>query len=286
MTDYLYISMDVDCDLWVAQALPGPQAWRTLSVGQGKGFTYVEQAKPLVLDRFGLLIPCDRTVTAAICDFLDLQRLLARRPDHEGAAFGPYYFTMTMKGNSDFENEGTPARALGGPRDTAYAGALQPTAPPQQLFKNWLSADGQRPVRENNPEDLPFARYNCWTGCQGIAQYVGGVDLGCIAPALAHSWRLRQARLAFEEMFEELAYGAGAQTILSRDGIVAARHHGGPPFIMLSAISAHRERTLDETLALPLPGGETLGAWMDRQRVFTRAPLSEHLHKINKPPQP
>ena len=75
MADFLYIDLGTDSTFYYAQThkgFDGVSRRALWQVTRGKGFNVAEISD--IRCNFGLLIPCERSVTAAIRDFIDLQR--------------------------------------------------------------------------------------------------------------------------------------------------------------------------------------------------------------------
>jgi hypothetical protein len=284
MTDYLLIGIGSDCSLKIVQTHKGHDgttrypAWE-IARGKGLGYSRLRQMTndgwedcPLQTYGRGILIPVTRAVTQRIFDFLDMQRLMAQ--DHN-KMLGPYYFTVAMNGESNFEGPKDRPHLIGGP-ETAYARKLSP-ALASRVFRSitglWDdntdgSFDNYGDPYGKNPEQIPFARYNCWTASQGIAQYIGGVDMARIDPAFVTAFRAARATKVFDRLEETLREG-GEYTVspIAPDACVA-RLGGGPPFVLLNG-----GFTLDELLESPMDGTDLcLEEWLDTQAVF--APMT------------
>lgn len=286
MADFLYIDLGVDSTFYYVQTHKGYHGaiQRTIQqVTRGKGFNATE-IPDLDCHNFGLLIPCDRSVTAAIRDFIDLQRQYVE-PNREGYGHkGPYYFTMDMRQDPDFERASENPPLFGGP-DTAYAEALTDKTPLRK--RHWLLAaifgENSKPPARNS-QDFRLARYNCWTHGQGIAQYVGGVDLSLIDPGFATTFRVWTANGVFADLLEKLRGGNRDYMVqaATEDFVLARRKDGGFPFILVD-----QPVDLETVLQAPMPGsGQTVEDALNAQPLFTRTPVTTHTHMLQKPPAP
>ena len=286
MTDYLYLDISFDCSLHLAlthKGHDGALSRQFLSVTGAKGFWANEQ-KDIDL-RNGLIIPVDRTVTGAIRDFLDFQVMMAG--DHEeSVARGPYYFTMDMTHDSQFEGFHDEPPLFAGP-DTAYADAPQfererNREPPKPRNRFLAALFGERAEPRHkapprNPENITLARYNCWTGAQGITQYVGGVDLGALHMPLAKAYRAFLAVGAAEDLREaaldKREPGLRAEHIGKKDLLI--QREGLPPVLSVAGDKRSFSQFMDT------PGkrdGLTPAQRLERAAPFTNVPLEKHAH--------
>ena len=294
MTDYLYIQLGIDSQFSFAQAHKGHDgvtrtaAW---TVNRHKGFNFAKledesgASRPLPLTDYGLLIPCDRTVTDAIREFIETQRAMVPAGEMDWNTRGPYYFTMAMTRDPQFEDAREEPRFFGGPHDTAYAGKIYDRPAPQRHpLLAWLFGERAQPAAEGNRLGLPLARYNCWTAGQGIAQYIGGVDMGRIHPEFATAFRVWTANHRFEKLFRDMQHGdfKPYRALPAGETLAIGHRDGGPPFILVNATT-----TLPDVLATVISGtGETVEDYIDRQTVFTRVPAGAHLHNMQKATAP
>ena len=282
MTDYLYLDISFDCSLHLAlthKGHDGALSRQFLSVTGLKGFWANEQ-KDIDL-RNGLIIPVDRTVTGAIRDFLDFQQLMANEHSHSEGR-GPYYFSEDMTHDSQFEGFHAEPPLFAGP-DTAYADAPQfqrerNQDPPKPRDRLLAAIFGERTVTPppRNPENITLARFNCWTGAQGITQYIGGVDLGALHMPLAKAYRAVLAVGALAD-FHEAALGETdpslrAQKIGQKDLVI--QREGLPPVISVLG----DKRSFSEFMGSPVNCGKTPAQILDRAAPFTNFPLEQHAH--------
>ena len=286
MADFLYIDLGTDSTFYYAQThkgFDGVSRRAVWEVTRGKGFNVAEIAD-IPCRNFGLLIPCNRSVTAAIQDFIDLQRQYVE-PNKEGYGHkGPYYFTMNMCEDPDFETASVNPPLFGGPY-TAYGEALaeNATAPYE---RHWLLAKifGERSGPAENRQNFRLARYNCWTHAQGIAQYVGGADLSLIDPGFATTYRIWSANGVFSDLLLKLRQGDAAYEVqaATEDFVLGRRRDGGLPFILID-----QPTDLETVLNSALSGsGRTVEETLNAQPLFTRKPVTAHVHMTQKPPKP
>lgn len=236
MTDFIYIQLGIDAEMYVIQTHKDhngniSRAQWLMHRHRGFGLAEVEPERPL--KEYGLLIPCTRQVTNAIRDFTDFQEMMAP----EGSAhthFGPYYFTTNMSRSTRFEPNVYASPILFAGEDTAYFPDL---ADKEELSPGWFSRLFQRRAPDSGADSngLCNARYNCWTGAQGVTQYVGGVDLGRIHRGFAHSYRVWTANACQIELMKALQAGTDNhyETVLNGGGLVLARRRGEAPFMLV-----------------------------------------------------
>lgn len=233
-----------------------------------------------------LIIPCSRAVTTRIKDFLETQHLMAGfERNRTRTTFGPYYFTVTMAKDYSFEGKSDTIPLIGGP-DTAYAKKLEPSFL-RRLFSRIIRDDSddndlsELHMGYDNPQMINYARYNCWTASQGITQYIGGVDLGRIAPGFATVYRAAKAVRQFENLAETLQARSHYlyETLHQRNDMVIARREDGPPFILFTGTAR-----LKDLLERPIGRDSIkLEDWLETQKLFEPEPLSQHIH--NRPRQ-
>lgn len=285
MTDYLYLDISFDCSLHLALTHKGPGgalSRQFLSVTGAKGFWTNERAD---IDlRNGLIIPVDKKVTGAIGDWLAAQAMMAGEHE-ECMARGPYYFTMDMTRDSHFEGPDGEPQLFAGPA-TAYADAPQfereRNAPPPKPRNRFLSAifgaSAAPKAPPRNPENIPLARYNCWTGAQGITQYIGGVDLGALYMPLAKAYRAVYAVAAANDLrdaaINRTEPGLHAEKIGKKDFII--QRDGLPPVLSV----AGDKRSFLELMDRPVQGksAPTAAQLLDRAPPFTSIPVEQHAH--------
>lgn len=277
MTDFVHIQLGIDAQLGLVQTFAdrnGAVARSAWSVDRYRGFGLKDVEGPVKLDDYGLLIPCDRKVTSAIRDFMDMQVVMAPDDDSGNTYFGPYYFSGDMTRNSRYEPNPYAPPGLFAGEETAYYDVIAE----REYKKPGLLARLFNRHAENGADAKGFrnARYNCWTASQGITQYVGGVDLSRIHRDFAHSYRVWQANAAHIELSEALRDGTAPDYrahVLS-DRVILAQKGDNPPFILFN-----KDTSLSEVLALKMPDSNmTLSEWLAQQTLFTSLPLAEHEH--------
>lgn len=287
MPDYIYMEIDFDCSLYFVQEHQGHdgQTRRVCyAVNRGKGFNYVEQEN-IKFNYGGILIPCARSVTAAIKDFLEMQRMLLPIDQQDNHQRGPYYFTQDMSRDPQFERAEQPVALFGGPQ-TAYAAAFTEEKPAQ---RNWLLAqifgDHSREIHagENkNPQNFTMARYNCWTATQGIAQYVGGIDLAALDPALATVYRALRAIGVMtnikEAAMKNTVPGLTGREFGTDDYLI--ERAGVPPFIIVNGADSFTQLMNARAFS---DSAQTVSDYMAQQPVFARA---QYARAVSAAPQP
>lgn len=287
MTDYLYLDISFDCSLHLALTRQGPDgalSRQFLSVTGAKGFWTNE--RPDIDVRNGLIIPVDKTVTGAINDWLDDQVMMAGEHE-ESIARGPYYFTMDMTRDSHFEGPGAEPQLFAGAA-TAYADApqfqrereanAQPPKPRNRLLSFIFGESAAPKAPPRNPENAPLARYNCWTGAQGITQYIGGVDLGALYMPLAKAYRAVYAVGAANDFrdaaIKRTEHGLRAEKIGGKDFII--QREGLPP--VLSVVGD--KRSFKHLMDTPIKGkgAPTPAQMLGRTAPFTHTPVEQQAH--------
>jgi hypothetical protein len=259
MTDYLYIDIDFDCSLSIMQEHKGHDGVTRreyMSVTGNKGF-WINHKDDIDIHA-GLILPCDRSVTEKIRDFMRAQKMMRGATDSEEAiARGPYYFTTNMLGDAHFESGPGPAPLFGGP-DTVYAPrfADEDHTPRQPGLFARIFGVGTNPHSGStrNTEGLRLARYNCWTGAQGVAEYIGGVDLGGVYPPLASVFRAAMAVGALNDFMEEALDSKSPALTAERAGRhdFIIRREGMPPVIAVDGARRKFSTFMDR----PVEGGD------------------------------
>jgi hypothetical protein len=275
MPDYIYMEIDFDCSLYFVQEHQGHDGQIRRAcyvVNRGKGFNYVEQDN-FKFNYGGILIPCDRSVTAAIKDFLEIQRMLLPIEQQDNHQRGPYYFTQDMSRDPCFERAEQTVALLGGPQ-TAYANVFADEEPMQ---RNWLLShlfgEHSREVsagENKNPQNFTMARYNCWTATQGITQYVGGIDLAALDPALATVYRAMKANGVMTNL-RETALKNKVPGLTGREfGIddYLIERVGTPPFIIVHGANSFAQLMSARAFR---DNPQTVSEYMAQQPVFTRS---------------
>ncbi len=285
MTDYLYIDINFDCSLHIAQEHKGHDGVirrEFMSMTGDKGF-WVNRKDDININS-GLIIPCDRNVTGKIRDFMRAQEMMSSASDSEEAiARGPYYFTINMQKDAHFENRSHgPAPLFGGP-DTAYAENFvdEHIAPPQPGLLARIFGIGTNPDSgsRRNAEGLRLARYNCWTGAQGVTQYIGGVDLGAVYPPLSKAFRAAMAIGAFNDMMDEATEARSpaltAERVGRNDFII--RREGVPPVIAVDGA----QRKFSDFMNKVIKGGrESPAEIVGRGNIFSYKAPERQAHSM------
>jgi hypothetical protein len=281
MTDYLCLHISHHCDLHLVRThrdYEGTPMRTLLHVTQQKGMGYdrVEydggMARPLKLVGASLIIPCAQGTMQRVIDFLEMQHLMAK--GH--APRGPYYFTMDMTRRDRFENRETGMHLIGG-EDTAYAGKLQDGIMRRAFnaVKNILWAP-ETGMPSDNEEGISFARYNCWTGVQGVVEHVAGIRLEDFGKGLSTIYRAEKAMNETHKIFRRVDAGASEyETIKIAPSAFITRRNGGAPFII--AQGSHNLSELLDTR--PGDGAKTAEQLIEDMGVA--APK-----RLSAPPQP
>lgn len=286
-------------------------------IDRGQGFEIIGPERDYEADS-ELVIPCNKATISAIRDFAAMQRLLYTAEDHtrqtragrQTRGFnGPYYFDTEMEMDTAFEGHRRRTTALFGGPHTAYK---------DTLFKNdretrdrirearAVMKHGYRRARRNEPgmdrvfrlnrtishfreaahgqrkQDLvPFSRYNCWTGAQGIVQYICGLDLGEIHPDLPRLHRAWQAEAWILAMRDFLDRGGHDYTnhAMHHRSLTLAQNPGGVPFMLV--LDDHKTN-LANIMNYKSKSGEKVhelfGALAAQGKLLRPRPLPEHLH--------
>lgn len=290
--DYLYLDIDFHCSLHMVREHRGHDGVlrrEYTGITGTKGFW--RQPQDGLDIRSGLIIPCDRSVTDAINDFLDMQVLMSRASkDPDTIARGPYYFSENMQRLDEFENPSPAPPLMGGP-DTAYAGQFRRDHE-RPADTHWLGAllfgpqKTQGVACQFNPQGLNMARHNCWTGAQGIAQYIGGADIGAVFPELATAYRAVHA-IGVNDDFRTAAIMQNDPDMRYEDlgrADFIVRRTGVPPVISVEG----RKRSFDKFMDIPAPGyGRSPAEIIEDDTPFCREPAGTHAHMAHKRiPQP
>lgn len=282
MNDFLCLHIGWDCHLQIVQThkhangVIQQPAWRVTRPGKGLGyerlqdhFTNLPAPPPedVKLDHSTLVIPCTRRVTERILNFLDTQRLMSRSSDDYPAEkpYGPYHFTVSMTGEEEFEGTGRrDVRLIGGP-ETAYRNRLKDLWAHNTI--NAIMPWRGHTVGHKNPENIPYARYNCWTATQGLTQYIGGIDMAGIHPQFTTAYRAAAAQQRFSLLFTRLQrFWSGQYDVQVVDkNTLVARRGDNPPFIM-SAHSCTLGELLDKRTAYGT--GDSIAAYISRFAPF------------------
>jgi hypothetical protein len=287
MTDFIYIHIGGHCDMYFAQTHRDHDGnvhrphWK---IATGKGVEAIEHKDAITLYSGDLILPCSRDVTTRLRDFTQMQQLLQHAHGELPTKnmFGPYYYTIDMSGMRRFEGENPEPHFIGGP-DTAYAETLasQSRSWLQRLFGSHAKHGEDREKKpvvhaSLNPEGFYYARYNCWTIVQGLAQYIGGIDLAQVAPRLVSAYRAHQATDEKDRMLRSMKRPIKHEfkTIHHGDGFRIVRRGDNPPFIVTTDYSTNTK----DILAAPGPGGMTVGDWFETQDNFSARPVAHHAH--------
>lgn len=279
----IYIGGDCDLTMWEVHKDAGKGKFRAFGYALehgGKSLSLGEREPEERDISSAIIIPCDISAVRRIRDFIDMQKLHVP-PDKDYDSAGPYYFSQDMSIEIEFE-KASKASSFGGPF-TAYANSMH-------RFDKGAEKDyrenGYLPYT-NNPRKIPFARYNCWTLCQGVTQYVAELDLSDIHPNLPYFYRAD----SMENWISEF-YNAGEQ-LLGRDkytrkmiehGILFARQKDGPPFF----ITDTPYKNMQEFLEMPcrIEGkkksiAKHLFERAEKGALFTPRPITQHRHVLS-----
>ncbi len=186
---FISISISKSCSIRLFRPVSdgaGGQRYLGYDGYDGIHFNCFKPQEDLLVLENSLLIPCSAHVIHTVLDYSDMQTLLCG-----GSSHGQYYFNEKMHKDLRFEKDNGPT-LFGGPH-TAYLEAIR-------------QMDRARPLNisdifEPEPE-MSRGRQNCWTGAQGIAQYIGGIDLADIDSHLPYFYRAYQARNWYEKILE------------------------------------------------------------------------------------
>lgn len=195
---------------------------------QGKSLSLAELDAAESDIESGIIIPCDINAIRRIHDFMHMQKLLVRN-ESLSEAKGPYYFSMDMSIDNHFERAAK-ASAFGGPF-TAYGSSMHRFDKGEEKI---YTEEGHK-AYSSNPQQIPFARYNCWTLCQGVTQYVAGLDLSDIHRNIPYYYRANSMESWITEFFlaDEILLGKdNYQRTVIDDDILFARQKQAPPFLL------------------------------------------------------
>lgn len=134
-----------------------------------------------------LLIPCDTEIIDAMLGFADMQRHYHADGEYSSlnrmlVNAAPYYHDQEMKRAALYQQAGTKNKYIGGPL-TAYGAFLDAKD---------KGDNGMEPLMDKRQGHISRARLNCWTGVQGLVQYIGGLDLADIDPRMPYFYRAHQ----------------------------------------------------------------------------------------------
>jgi hypothetical protein len=157
-----------------------PQIDKTfVGVDDNGDLQYDISASEMAKDRLSkgaLLIPITQDERAKFWDFIGVCQLLNQKPeededDYEGIF--PYYLSRTMVPNPDFERRGREPITWSGPIEGKpnHSGLLG------RLFPKNAENPTDTILYKREADDIPLARYNCWTICRDILQHIIGVDI-------------------------------------------------------------------------------------------------------------
>lgn len=147
-----------------------------------------------------LLIPITHAQKSRFWDFIGMSQLLhTSEPDLFRNYTGtfPYYFSKDMSPTPSFERKGLPPVKWDG---TAESPLPKNTGIISRLFGRSQVEPIDHDSFERSPDDIPFARYNCWTVCRDILQYIVQVDVNGLHPAFATANRQFEASAAWENL--------------------------------------------------------------------------------------
>lgn len=177
---FIALNTGADCtmDVFVpVKDYDGNLSYISYSSDGGERYINLSQQNNTTIDSRAILIPCDMSIIKAMLDYAEMQKQY--QLDGSVDNIGAYYFSMEMRPWSYFEKD-VQSPGFAGPF-TAYASIIKE--------KPETDAPGRFDVRQAG---ISRARINCWTGIQGIVQYVGGLDLGEIDPDIPFFYRAYQ----------------------------------------------------------------------------------------------
>ncbi|WP_435641022.1 hypothetical protein [Micavibrio aeruginosavorus] len=129
----------------------------------------------------------------------------------------PYYFTQDMTPLEPFEKDRDAkglARLFGGPETRYFQHAISAVGDHADRIRGvranikniWARASAPFRTRADtspSSDSVLRARYNCWTGAQGLAEYVARVDLADIDPDLSRYHRAWQVTAWFAAQMQQ-----------------------------------------------------------------------------------